>query len=60
MRSKTIVGIAAVSTALFFLGCDDKQKAQLDKAGDDIGDSAKQVGDSTTEEVDKVIEPSDN
>ena len=60
MRSKTIVGIAAVSTALFLLGCDEKQKAQLDKAGDDIVDSGKQIGDSTTEEVDKVIDSSNN
>ena len=60
MRSKTIVGITAVCTALFFLGCDDTQKAQLDKAGDDIVDSGKNVGDSTTEEVDKVIDSSNN
>ncbi len=60
MRSKTIITTTIVSAALFLFGCDDQQKAQLDKAGDDIADSAKNVGDSTSEEVDKVVEPSNN
>ncbi len=60
MRSKTIITTTIVSGALFLFGCDDQQKAQLDQAGDDIVDSAKNVGDSTSEEVDKVVEPSNN
>lgn len=54
MRSKSIIGTVIVSSALLLVGCDDSQKAHLDQAGDDIADSAKNVGDSAKEEYDKA------